>query len=225
MSSTIQWLPSSSSSVVCSSSDWQPSFFVNNDSLLNVKISGNIIFSAGMNDDDFVGFVFGYKPHPDASKTSVGNGNENYNHYYLFDWRKNYQEAPEAFGGFPAREGFNLSYVDGVLPTDPISVYHSFWGHFFSENFHPIDHLYGNDLGWNPNTTYKFELIYTSSKIIISIDENEIFNVEGDYKPGLFGLYSFNQNGVIYEDVAYEQYYEIEILDDYICKDVEMEMG
>ena len=215
MSSTIQWNVSSSHSVVCSSSDWQPSFFVNSDSLLNVRISGDIVFTPEMNDDDFVGFVFGYK-------APIGHDFSNLNHYYLFDWRKNYQEAPEEFGGFPAREGFNLSYIDGVLPFDPVSTYHSFWGHFMSENFYPIEHLYGNDLGWNINTTYHFELIYTHNRIIISIDGNEIFDVEGRYEPGLFGLYSFNQNGVIYENVVYEQYYKIELSDNHICKDVEM---
>jgi len=225
MSSTIQWLPSSTNSVVCSSSDWQPSFFVNNDSLLNVRISGDIVFNEGMNDDDFVGFVFGYKTSANGNKNDVGDGEQNYNHYYLFDWRKNYQEAPASFGGFPAREGFNLSYTNGILPTDPVSVYRSFWGHFLSENFLPIEHLYGNDLGWNPGNTYKFELIYTSNKIIISIDGSEIFNVDGDYEPGLFGLYSFNQNGVVYENVVYEQYYDIEVSDNFICKGVEMEMG
>lgn len=214
MSSTIQWNLLSSHSVMCSSSDWQPSFFVNSDSLLNVRISGKIVFASGMNDDDFVGLVFGYK-------APVGPDFSNLNHYYLFDWRKNYQEAPSEFGGFPAREGFNLSYINGELPYDPVSTYHSFWGHFLSDHFHPIEHLYGDDLGWSPNSTYHFELIYTYNKIIISIDGVEIFNVDGDYEPGLFGLYSFNQNGVIYRDVVYEQYYHIDISDNNICKDVE----
>jgi len=215
MSTTIQWNMLSSHSVICSSSDWQPSFFVNSDSLLNVRISGDIVFVPGMDDDDFVGFVFGYK-------APIGPDFGNLNHYYLFDWRKNYQEAPNEFGGFPAREGFNLSYINGELPFDPISTYHSFWGHFKSTNFQPLEHLYGNDLGWNPNSTYHFELIYTYNRIVISIDGNEIFNVEGSYEPGLFGLYSFNQNGVIYKDVVYEQYYNIEILDHHICKDIEV---
>jgi len=202
MSTTIQWNLFSSTSVICNSSDWQPSFFVNQDSLLNVKITGDIYISSTTNDDDFVGFVFGYKA-PNSGTIS------NNNHFYLFDWRKNVQHAPEQYGGFLSKEGFNLSYVNGIIGNDPITTYKYFWGHEENESFLPIDNLYGNNLGWDYNTTYHFELIYTSNKIIISINNQEIFNIDGCYYPGLFGLYSFNQTAVIYRNVKFEQYYSI----------------
>jgi len=65
-------------------------------------------------------------------------------------------------------------------------------------------------------------LIYTSNKIIISINGEEIFNEDGCYKPGLFGLYSFNQNGTIYQNVVYEQYYEINLNNDVstVCEEI-----
>lgn len=200
MSSTIQWDALSSQSVICSSSDWQPSFFVNEDSLLNVKVTGEIFVSSTTNDDDFIGFVFGYK-----SPTFATASNDN--HFYLFDWKKVGQHAPDEYGGFLAKEGFNLSYADGIIASDPVTTYQYFWGHEENENFTHINEKYGNNLGWEFNTTYHFELIYTFNKIIISIDGVEIFNVDGCFKPGLFGFYSFNQNGVNYRNVVIEQIY------------------
>lgn len=217
MSTTIQWNPFANNSVICNSSDWQPSFFVNNDSLLNVKITGEIIINSSANDDDFVGFVFGY-----TSPTASTNSNDN--HYYVFDWRKNGQHAPLEYGGFLAREGFSLSYAHGLISNDPITTYQCFWGHEENESFLPIDNLYGNEKGWEYNTAYHFELIYTYNKIIIRIDEEEIFNIDGCYQPGLFGLYSFNQNGVVYKDVVFEQYYDINLLneDEIVCEEIEL---
>ena len=202
MSTTIEWEPMSSNEVVCNSSDWQPSFFVNNDSLLNVRITGEIYVSSSTNDDDFVGFVFGYK------SPTIGTAS-NDNHFYLFDWKKVGQHAPDEFGGFLAKEGYNLSYTNGLIPGDPVSTYQFFWGHEESDHFIPIDQKYGGNYGWEYNTTYEFELIYTYNKIIISINDEEVFNVDGCFPSGLFGLYSFNQNGTVYRNVQYEQYYEI----------------
>lgn len=202
MSSTIQWTPISPNEAVCSSSDWQPSFFVNQDSLINVRITGEIFIPSSANDDDFVGFVFGYKT-PNFLSPS------NLNEYYLFDWKKTSQHAPAEFGGLMAFEGFNLSATTGSIPSDPTNTYKHFWAHQENENFEVLEERYGNTLGWNFNTTYEFELIYTYNTIIISINGDEIFHVEGTYKPGLFGVYSFNQNKVRYKNITIEQHYRI----------------
>lgn len=207
MSSTIQWQNLSSTSVICYSSDWQPSFFVNKDSLLNVRITGEMFVNSNSGDDDFIGFVFGYKS-PTISTAA------NDNHFYLFDWKKVGQHAPDEYGGFLAKEGFSLIKTDGIIPSDPVSTYQYFWGHELGENFVPLGEKYGNNLGWEYNTNYFFELLYTYNKIIIRINGEEIFNVDGCYKPGLFGLYTFNQNGAIFRDINIEQLYEISFSSD-----------
>ncbi len=204
MSSTIQWNLLDSQNVVCSSSDWQPSFFVNSDSLLNVKITGNIYIPSNTNDDDFVGFVFGYK------SPTIGTAS-NDNRFYLFDWKKVAQHAPTEFGGYMAYEGFNLSYANGIFPRDPINTYKYFWGHESSDNFVQLASNYGNNLGWEYNTTYQFTLIFTYNNIQISIDNDLIFNVSGCFEPGLFGLYSLNQNGAKYSNIEIQQYYGLKI--------------
>lgn len=215
MSSTIVWQPSSANNVVCYSSDWQPSFFVNQDSLLNVRITGEIYIDESTGDDDFIGFVFGYK-------SPIIGTPANENRFYLFDWKKTGQHAPEEYGGFLAKEGFTLSYANGIIPSDPINTYRHFWGHEEGEHFNVVEENYGNDLGWEFNTSYFFELIYTHKNIIIRINGEEIFNVDGCFPSGLFGLYTFNQNGTEFSNVNIEQVYDIQFStdeDDY-CEEI-----
>lgn len=202
MSTTIQWQLLSSNDVICYSSDWKPSFFVNRDSLLNVRITGEMFMSASIGDDDFVGFVFGYKSPTIGTAT-----NDNY--FYLFDWKKVGQHAPEEYGGFLAMEGFSLCRASGLIPSDPISTHKYFWGHELGNNFIPLAEKYGNDLGWEYDTNYSFELVYTHKKIIIKIDDEEIFNIDGCFHPGLFGLYTFSNNGTVFRDIQIEQVYDI----------------
>lgn len=204
MSSFIEWETLAENTVICNSSDWQPSFFVNNDSLLNVRISGDVYVNPSMTDDDFIGFVFGY-----SSPNLMTESNDN--HFYLFDWKKVGQYAPEIFGSYYANEGFSLVEANGLIDSHQDSTYKYFWGHLENENFKLLNYKYSSNLGWSFNTTYKFELIYSYNKIIISIDDDVIFQRDGCYQPGLFGLYSFNQNGVVYSNISIQQYYEINI--------------
>lgn len=197
---TIEWEVSAPNSVECLSSDWQPSFFVNQDSLLNVRVTGEIFISSTSSDDDFVGFVFGYEA-PNSQQSSVNN-------YYLFDWKKVTQHAPDEFGGSLAREGFSLIEFDNFFSTDEQEIFQIFWGHEDNERAHVIESKYGNNLGWEFNTYHQFELIYTQDLIKISIDGEVIFDIPGCYKQGLFGLYSFNQSSVKYKNVKIEQYYD-----------------
>lgn len=204
MSSFIEWNVIDDNAVICSSSDWQPSFLVNNNPLLNVKITGEMYANPLLNDDDFIGFVFGYKS-PNINTQS------NDNHFYLFDWKKEGQYCPEAFGNFYANEGFGLVEAKGLLDGGRISTYRHFWGHLNSENFTLLDYRYSSNMGWEYSTVYQFELIYTYNKVKISIDGELIFEMDGCFDPGLFGLYSFNQNAVVYRDISIQQYYQINI--------------
>lgn len=204
MSSFIEWNSVDDNVVVCSSSDWQPSFLVNNDTLLNVRITGEVYVNPVINDDDFIGFVFGYKS-PNINTQS------NDNHFYLFDWKKEGQFCPEAFGSFYANEGFGLVEAKGLIEEDPISTYRHFWGHLEGENFSLLDYRYSSNMGWEYSTIYHFELIYTYNKVKISIDDELIFEMDGCFDPGLFGLYSFNQNAVVYQNISIQQFYEVNI--------------
>ncbi len=62
---------------------------------------------------------------------------------------------------------------------------------------------YGNTLGWNYDQVYNFELTYTSTKIIVSVNSDTIFNVDGCYEPGRFGFYNFSQEAVTYSNFNY----------------------
>jgi PKD repeat protein len=203
MSSTIEWQTLSLNSVICYSTDWQPSFYVSQDSLINVKITGNIYTGNNNNDNDFLGFVFGYKS-PGFSSES------NDNNFFLFDWKKEEQYATDDFGGYFANEGFSLSYTDGIFNPSPDTIYKYFWGHHEGENFLPLAQKYGDEYGWNYATTYYFEIVYTYDRIQIKIDGDEIFDLEGCFTNGLFGLYTLNQSGIVFSNIKYEQVYEID---------------
>lgn len=211
MSSFIEWNTIDDNAVICNSFDWQPSFFVNKDTLLNVKITGELYVNPVINDADFIGFVFGYRS-PNIDTQS------NDNHFYLFDWKREGQYCPETFGGFYANEGFSLVEAKGLIGEDKISTYRHFWGHLNNENFTKLDYKYSSNLGWEYSTVYQFELIYTYNKIKISIDGDLIFEMDGCFDPGLFGLYSFKQNAVVYQNISIEQYYHINIDQDELCE-------
>lgn len=220
MSSTILWQNESSDSVICYSSDWQPSFYVNQNSLLNVRITGEMYVDQTNGDDDFIGFVFGY------NAPTIGTAT-NDNHYYLFDWKKVGQHAPDEYGGSLANEGFSICYADGIIPADPVNTYQYFWGHQTGEHFFPIAEKYGNNLGWEYNTVNHFELIYTYNKIIIRINGEEIFDVDGCFPAGLFGLYTLNQNGATFSNITIEQMYNINYSTDQedYCEEIPIQFG
>ncbi len=204
MSSFIDWEVFDENAVICYSSDWAPSFFINNDTLLNVKITGEVYVNLDIVDNDFIGFVFGYKS-PNANTQS------NDNHFYLFDWKKEGQFCQDSFGGFYANEGFSLVEAKGIMEEERLPTYRHFWGHIEGDNFSLLDYMWSSSMGWEYNTIYQFELIYTYNNVKISIDDNLIFEMDGCFKPGHFGLYSFNQNSVVYQNISIQQYYEINI--------------
>lgn len=208
MSTTIHWQTQTFSDVICYSSDWQPSFYVNQDSLINVRISGKMKVLEDAGDDDFIGLVFGYHG---PTENTISNNNQ----FYLFDWKRVGQHAPDEFGGYLAREGFYLSKFSGRILGSPITTYKHFWGHEPGTNYELLDYKNGNELGWEHGVQYNFELIYTYKKIIIKIDGEEIFNLDGCYAAGLFGLYTLNQNKVQFSNIKIAHVYDIDFQTEY----------
>jgi gliding motility-associated-like protein len=168
-----------------------PTFFVSPEEFLNVKISGRMIVENSF-DDDFIGFVFGYEDLLGSS------GSENYD-FLLFDWKK----ESGTVNGYTAQEGFTLSKVKAYIPENENWKY--FWGHTGNQNkFKVLKTKYGNNRGWKFNTPYDFELTYTSTRVVISINSDTIFNLTGSYESGRFGFYCFSQeHGVRYEAFNY----------------------
>lgn len=186
--------------------DALPSFFLNNDELINVKITGEINVQTG-EDDDFIGFVFGYKsPNENTDPTEMD--------YWLFTWKKSY----ENYNDYIAQEGFSLVQVKGTIEDEEDAYYRYFWEQPSDDFFKVIATKWDEENGWAFNRNHKFELIYTTTRIIIIIDTDTIFSINGCFEQGRFGFFNFSQPNVTYKNFNYELASEFIPMPDVICQ-------
>lgn len=189
------WTVGGGGSSVTQTINGLPTFYVSGDDYIDVKISGTIKVNT-TNDDDFIGFVFGYSDPitpPDGQL----------NNYYLFDWKQKPQP-----GGTANEEGYRLTKVDSILDYNNAGMMDLFWHNTNTTGQYPgfrvMDSLVGPGTGWTDFATYNFTLTYTSKLILIEINGDTIFNVPGCYQGGKFGFYNMSQDQVIYSNFSYE---------------------
>ncbi len=187
-----------------------PTFYCTPDTLMNVVISGKIsVHDYGWNpDNDWIGFVFGFKE-PNASTST-----DEYD-FWLFDWKKEWQSVGS---GWIGQEGFALSKVNATIST-PNDLYKYFWAHTNDgTKFQVVDSKFGPGTGWNMGQEYRFELTYTSTRIVVVIDWDTIFDINGCFEAGRFGFYNYSQRDVLYEDFNYRLKTEFSPNEaDYLC--------
>lgn len=189
-------------SVLQTKNSSNPTFFISDNPFINSQFTGNITVET-KSDDDFIGFVFGYKsPYADN-----GDAAKDFD-FLLFDWKQGNQGS--------AVSGLHLSRVEGDFSGQNISHSNStasnpFWSHedIITNNysFITLASLTGSEMGWADKTSYDFELTYQSNLIEIVIDggafDNQtIFSVAGNYEPGSFGFYNSSQNSVRYAGIT-----------------------
>lgn len=138
-------------------------------------------------DDDFIGFVLGYKS-GDASAASTN--------FILIDWK----QADQAFRGCTAQAGLAISRVSGGLPDSAASWCHN----GTTTELQRAANL--GSTGWADNTEYAFDLIFTASNIQVKVNGTTELNVSGTFADGSFGFYNYSQQSVRYsaltQDVA-----------------------
>tara|TARA_B110000046_G_scaffold68674_1_gene76715 strand:+ start:3568 stop:6837 length:3270 start_codon:yes stop_codon:yes gene_type:complete len=197
------------------SNTWFPSMFVGPDTLINVHISGKFRVNTNA-DDDYIGFVFGYQTPVNfgwMGTPGFNNPNTADLEFYLFDWKKNYQN----YSNYVAQEGFSLNKVDGNFYGTIPTVFPSFWSHTTSASFDVLQTQYSNTAGWASYTTYDFDLYYASTRAVILIDSDTVFNEPGCFEPGRFGFYGFSQSGALYWDFNYELYIDFAMEAQNVC--------
>lgn len=162
------WSVDASKTSVLQSINGQPTYFLSDTNYINTLFNGTFGVETTI-DDDFIGFVFGYNNSSD---------------FLLFDWKQGNQGT--------ASSGFTLSKITG---TDV-----DFWAHTGSDiTVLATDYASNNgNNGWVDNTTYNFTLDYTTTRISIGIDGNNIFNIAGTFNTGKFGFYNYSQYKVRY---------------------------
>lgn len=187
------WQISDSNVVTQVNYNFPATFYVSRQNMINVLIKGTMSVETSF-DNDFIGIVFGYR-----KPTTIADDNE-YN-FFLFDWKS----KAGSVSGYSADEGFRLSRYNGFISSTDQKKY--FWG---TKDEPPKRDLlktkYGNTLGWQPGQKYEFELLYTSSLIRITIDDELIFERQGCFAAGRVGFYCMSQVFTRFEDFTYQSY-------------------
>ena len=166
------WTVAADNNSVFQSQNGQPTvFFESGTTSQGQALSGQITVET-TGDDDFIGFVLGYS----TGELSSGD-------FWLIDWKQGDQGT--------ALVGLSLSYVGtGAIGSD-------FWSHSA-----PVNELQRasnlGSTGWADNTTYDFDLVFTSSLIQVYVDDVLEINYSGVFSDGAFGFYNYSQGSVRY---------------------------
>lgn len=172
-----------------------PTYFVTPEDYINVRMKGKMRTTDG--DDDFMGVVFGFQDPMSASD----------NHeFWLFDWK----EKTSGNG----TEGFSLCHASGVIP--PAQYGTTFWQHNTTPEFTVVATDYGNN-GWTRNVEHEVEVVYTTNRAVILVDNDTIFDVYDCFEPGRFGFYNYSQKDVYYSDFTYELFTDFTVETPEIC--------
>lgn len=188
------WSTQGGGTSVNQSINGNPTFYVSPDTFINVAIEGSFRVNTS-GDDDYIGFVFGFK---DPTGISA-----NYD-TYLFSWKRLSQNKYTSTGVLArAEEGMTLAKVSGnISSANDILTY--FWGHQNQAGkYEVLGTNYGFTEGWNSFTTYTFQLLYTTTRISIAINNQVIFDIPGCYERGRFGFYNYSQSNVNYSNFSY----------------------
>ncbi len=186
------WRPSDDGRSVVQLENGEPSFFVSPEIFDRAVIRGTFRINTGT-DDDFVGFALGYS----APLSEAGDTPNDFD-LVLFDWKQGNQTE----GGFTGFEGFSLSRIRGNVPDE--RRMEAFWGHQPSELLEFLATDYSTAKGWRDRTAYRFEVVYSPTRIVVRIDEETIFDVAGTFPAGRFAFYNYSQPNVTYGDVTAE---------------------
>ena len=208
------WQVQGGGSSVFQSINGDPTFYVSPDTFINVRINGTIRIEDNIAyDNDFVGFVFGYKE-PDFI-------NNQYD-FWLFDWKREGQPKWNGSVNYYANEGFTLSRLDGIVQPGTQNYWPCFWAHDNTASCTPIATNFGGNLGWDTFTDYDFTLLYTPTRATIIVNTDTIFDEPGCYEPGRFGFYNYSQPFVRYSDFSYTliSNFEVEQSDYDQCVDI-----
>lgn len=177
------WAVSADGQSVFQSINGDPTFFVSPEDFINTSIRGSFRVATST-DDDLIGFVFGYQ----SPNSNTGDYN-----FILFDWKQTSQSA-SGYGFAP--EGFSLSRINGNF-ANITELRNVFWQKISHPALTVLDTDFA-DNGWADNTMYNFRLDYFSNSIKIYIDDNLIFDVNGNFPSGKFGFYNYSQPNVEY---------------------------
>lgn len=146
------------------------------------SLSGSIQVATS-SDDDFVGFVLGFRSGDLQAATTD---------FILIDWKQRDQSG----SGCIAQAGLAISRVTQGLAANRGSWCHS--GNGVTELARAANL---GDTGWLDNQEYGFDLVFTSSNIKVFVDDVLEIDLNGTFADGAFGFYNYSQAQVLYAGI------------------------
>ena len=139
-------------------------------------------------DDDFIGFVFGYRDPQ---------------HFYLFDWKSGSPFDP-FFGLAPA--GMSVKVIDSASPLGKTDITMG------SPDPSRVRIIYHNPIPWQEYTDYQFSLDFLPGHFLLKIKSGPtllaIISLYDDtYTSGRFGFYNVSQSMVVYRGFSEKPFY------------------
>lgn len=144
----------------------------------NAKITGTMVVNPPADDDDFIGFVWGW---------------QNSDQYYMMHWK----QAAQNIGGCNSAAGMTVKLVDRVQPYAP--------GDFTCNTDTPNTNVLltpaqTTTQGWIHGVTYGVELLYANDQTeitIVNLGNNTVVAnfvvVDSTYPSGQFGTFDYSQ--------------------------------
>jgi len=176
------WTVAADQNSVFQSINGNPTVFYSDFNGQGLQLSGEITVET-TTDDDFIGFVLGFQPGDISAATTD---------FILIDWKQGNQPS----GGCTGFAGLAVSRVSGGLPSSSTSWCHTAPG--ITELARGVN--VGN-VGWLDNTTYEFDLVFTSSVIQVFVNGVKEIDISGSFADGRFGFYNYSQQSVRYSAI------------------------
>jgi len=185
------WTISNNNRTITQNENLKTTFYVSQTNFMNTSITGTIQVNDS-DDDDYVGFVFGYR-----DPLSITNDHE----YWLFAWKKGTQQDYVNGQFVIINGGFSLVRVKGSFTAAEINT--AIWTHKQDSRFTIIEKKWGNEYGWESFKQHIFKLNLTPSNVQIYIDGNIVFDVDNCFQSGRFGFFNYSQQSVVYSNFNY----------------------
>lgn len=174
------WIVSADGTFVTQTVNGNATFFVSDQEYFNTTVEGRFRVATTL-DDDYVGFVLGYRYTGNPEKPEELE-------MILFDWKQSDQLS--------ARAGMRLARVTGTLEEINSDVYSLF--------INTADNQYVTNLatdftsGWVDNAWYNFRIAYSESNIKIWLNGDLVMDVDDTFYSGRFGFYNLSQENTEY---------------------------
>lgn len=176
------WTLQTGNNAVFQSLNSRPTMFHNGVNSQGKSLSGTIeVQTAG--DDDFIGFVLGYQQGELFSSSAD---------YLLIDWKQTDQSGQSA--------GLAISHVTGPIDASGTATGSDAWQHSGPVNELQRGATLGTT-GWDDNTEYTFDLIFTPTLVQVFVDGGLELSVTGTFSDGAFGFYNYSQPSVLYAGI------------------------